>query len=49
MVDDATAASKAIVYAGGEIVQPADPSADIVFAHFRDPAGNILGIYQHGG
>ncbi|GAC1393640.1 MAG: hypothetical protein NVSMB31_13210 [Vulcanimicrobiaceae bacterium] len=49
MVDDANAASEAIVNAGGEIVLPANPNADIVFAHFRDPAGNVLGIYQHKG
>ena len=47
MIPDAAAASKAIVAAGGEIVQAADPNAKEVFAHFRDPAGNVLGIYQH--
>lgn len=46
MVDDATAASDAIVDAGGEIVRPVDPHAPAIYAHFRDPAGNLLGIYQ---
>jgi len=46
MVDDAAAASHAIVAAGGEIVQPVDPAGPVIFAHFRDPAGNVLGIYQ---
>jgi predicted enzyme related to lactoylglutathione lyase len=46
MVDDALAASHAIVAAGGEIVKAVDPNGPVIFAHFRDPAGNVLGIYQ---
>jgi predicted enzyme related to lactoylglutathione lyase len=46
MVDDAATASDAIVAAGGRIVRPIDPNAREIFAHFRDPAGNVLGIYQ---
>ena len=46
MVDDAAAASHAIVAAGGEIVLPVDPHGPVIFAHFRDPAGNVFGIYQ---
>jgi uncharacterized protein len=46
MVADIAAAADAIVAAGGEIVRAADPDAPVVFAHFRDPAGNVLGIYQ---
>ena len=49
MVADADAAVEAVVAAGGEIVRPIDPDAHDVFAHFRDPAGNVLGIYQHPG
>jgi uncharacterized protein len=49
MVADAVAAVKAIESAGGEIVQPVDPTAHEVFATFRDPAGNVLGIYQQAG
>ncbi len=33
----------------GEIVQPVDPELHEVFATFRDPAGNVLGIYQQPG
>ncbi len=46
MVADISAASDAIVAAGGEIVQKPDPRSPVVFAHFRDPAGNVLGIYE---
>jgi len=49
MVADAAAATKAIVAAGGEIVRQVDPDAHEVFAHFRDPAGNVLGVYQQPG
>jgi predicted enzyme related to lactoylglutathione lyase len=46
MVGSATAAVDAVVSAGGEIVKPVDPTAREVVATFRDPAGNLLGIYQ---
>jgi predicted enzyme related to lactoylglutathione lyase len=46
MVADAAAASKAIVDAGGQIVRPIDPDSPEIFAHFSDPARNVLGIYQ---
>lgn len=36
----------AIERAGGEIVQLVDPASPEVWATFRDPAGNVLGIYQ---
>lgn len=36
----------AIEAAGGEIVQPVDPAASEIWATFRDPGGNILGIYE---
>jgi predicted enzyme related to lactoylglutathione lyase len=49
MVADAAAAAEAVVAAGGEIVQPIDPEGREVFATFRDPAGNLLGIYQQPG
>lgn len=47
MIPDAAAIEKAIVAAGGAIVQPADLKAETVFGHFSDPAGNVLGFYQH--
>jgi len=49
MVADAAAAVEAAVAAGGEIVRPIDPNESEVFAWFRDPAGNVLGIYQEPG
>jgi predicted enzyme related to lactoylglutathione lyase len=49
MVADAAAAIDRVVAAGGEIVRPVDPDEDEVFAWFRDPAGNVLGIYQQPG
>ena len=49
MVADAAATVEAIVAAGGQIVRPIDPASREVFAWFRDPAGNLLGIYQQRG
>ena len=49
MVGNAAAAVEAIVSAGGEIVKPVDPNAREVVATFRDPAGNVIGIYQQPG
>jgi uncharacterized protein len=49
MVADMNRTIAAIESAGGAIVLPVDPNAHEVFAHFRDPAGNVLGIYQQPG
>lgn len=49
MVADIAAAVEAVVTAGGEIVQPVDLSQPEVVATFRDPAGNVLGMYQQPG
>ena len=46
MVDDATATVEAVRAAGCEIVQPVGADAPEITARFRDPAGNIIGIYQ---
>jgi predicted enzyme related to lactoylglutathione lyase len=46
MVDDAGAAVRAVVEHGGEVVQPIGVDAPEITARFRDPAGNVLGIYQ---
>jgi predicted enzyme related to lactoylglutathione lyase len=46
MVDDAAATLNAIVANGGEIVQPIGGDAPEITARFRDPAGNVLGVYQ---
>ena len=49
MVGDVSAAVDAVVSAGGEIVTPVDPASSVVYAHFRDPAGNLFGIYEQPG
>jgi len=46
MVDDAESAVKAVSAAGGEIVQPIGADAPEITARFRDPGGNVIGIYQ---
>lgn len=43
------ARADAVLAAGGEIVRPVDPGAGEVFGWFRDPAGNVLGVYQQPG
>ena len=47
MVDDAQATVDSIVAHGGIITQEIGKDAPEITAHFSDPAGNILGIYQH--
>jgi predicted enzyme related to lactoylglutathione lyase len=46
MVDDIEATINAIAENGGKIVQPVGMDAPEITAHFSDPAGNILGLYQ---
>jgi uncharacterized protein len=46
MVDDAEATVEAIVAHGGELVQPIGGDAPEITARFRDPGGNVIGIYQ---
>jgi uncharacterized protein len=33
---------------GGAVVTPPYPEGDLWVATFRDPAGNVLGVWQHG-
>ena len=35
-----------IVANGGEIVQPIGVEAPEITARFRDPSGNVIGLYQ---
>jgi hypothetical protein len=49
MVASAATSIEAIIAAGGMIVQPVNPDEHEIYAHFRDPVGNILGIYQQPG
>ncbi|MGZ4200222.1 MAG: VOC family protein [Thermoleophilia bacterium] len=46
MVDSAVAAVAAVEAHGGTIVQAIGGDAPEITARFRDPAGNVLGIYQ---
>jgi predicted enzyme related to lactoylglutathione lyase len=46
MVDSVTATCDVILANGGEIVQPVGVDAPEITARFRDPGGNILGLYQ---
>jgi predicted enzyme related to lactoylglutathione lyase len=45
-VESARATVEAIVANGGEIVQPIGGDAPEITARFRDPGGNVMGIYQ---
>jgi predicted enzyme related to lactoylglutathione lyase len=46
MVDSVAATVDAVIAHGGEIVQPIGADAPEITARFRDPAGNVLGLYQ---
>jgi predicted enzyme related to lactoylglutathione lyase len=46
MVDSVAATLEAVVANGGEIVQPIGADAPEITARFRDPGGNVLGLYQ---
>ena len=46
MVDDAEAAVRLVVEHGGVIVQEIGVDAPEITARFRDPGGNVIGIYQ---
>jgi len=46
MVADIAVTIDAIVANGGQIVQPVGADAPEITARFRDPAGNVLGLYQ---
>ena len=46
MVDSVAAAVDLVVANGGEIVQPIGVDAPEITARFRDPGGNVVGLYQ---
>src|SRR5438105_3606213 len=46
MVDSVAATIKTVVANGGEIVQPIGGDAPEITARFRDPGGNVIGLYQ---
>jgi predicted enzyme related to lactoylglutathione lyase len=49
MVDSVAATLDTIAANGGEIVQPIGADAPEITARFRDPAGNVIGLYQQRG
>jgi predicted enzyme related to lactoylglutathione lyase len=49
MVDNIEAAVKAVTAHGGVIVQPVGVDAPEITARFRDPGGNVIGLYQERG
>ena len=46
MVDDVAATLEKLAAHGGELVQPVGADAPEITARFRDPGGNIIGLYQ---
>ena len=49
MVDSVASTIEKVTANGGIIVQPVGADAPEITARFRDPAGNILGLYQEPG
>jgi len=49
MVDSVAATIDADISHGGEVVQPIGLDAPEITARFRDPAGNVIGLYQEPG
>jgi predicted enzyme related to lactoylglutathione lyase len=46
MVDSVAATMDAVLAHGGEVAQPIGMDAPEITARFRDPAGNVMGLYQ---
>jgi predicted enzyme related to lactoylglutathione lyase len=46
MVDSVAATLVTLAANGGEVVQPIGADAPEITARFRDPAGNVIGLYQ---
>ena len=46
MVDSVAATIELVVANGGEIVQPVGADAPEITSRFRDPARNVIGLYQ---
>jgi predicted enzyme related to lactoylglutathione lyase len=47
MVDSVAEKIETVLANGGEIVQPIGADAPEITARFRDPGGNIFGLYQN--
>ena len=46
MVESVAATIDTLVAHGGELVQPIGADAPEITARFRDPGGNVIGLYQ---
>ena len=49
MVDSVAATLEKVVANGGEVVQPIGADHPEITARFRDPGGNVIGLYQQPG
>ena len=49
MVDSVAETIEAVIRHGGELVQPIGGDAPEITARFRDPGGNVIGLYQEPG
>ena len=49
MVDSVAATVDAVIAHGGGLVRPIGADAPEVTARIRDPAGNVIGLYQEPG
>ena len=49
MVNNIAATIGTVIANGGEIVQAVGADAPEITAKFRDPGGNVFGLYQHRG
>ena len=47
-VESVSATLASVTRHGGEVVKPPYPEVDLSVATFRDPAGNVIGVWQHG-
>jgi hypothetical protein len=46
MVDSVATTIDSVIAHGGELVQPIGADAPEITARFRDPVGNVVGLYQ---
>ena len=46
VVDDIAEALESVIRYGGEVLQPLDADTLELIGRFRDPGGNVIGLYQ---
>ena len=46
MVNDVEATIESVLDQGGELVRPVGADAPEITARFRDPGGNVIGLYE---